>query len=226
LLLNGASVVRWLQEANLVSGVEANVLRYDASNGPAELRVFQADADGVLVLGWNKPLAGALSTDGRLKLSTWLADALRAERPSGGDVESETPSREEGRMSSDIDLENGYVPEGAVLNGVLELQQVLSDWINTSNRPTVGDVGRFGGSPVLKVRMGTDEFVLNRDTKRTSVDAFLAAAAHAGGADRLRWHVTMNARGAVNRVTYQSDDGATPGWYAYVRGVTVPRDLA
>jgi hypothetical protein len=111
------------------------------------------------------------------------------------------------------------------LGRLLELQRVLAHWIEASDRPTVGDVGTFGGSPVITVRMGADEFVLNRDTKRAAVGVFLGAAGAAGGADGLRWHVATNARGGVNRVTYRSDDAPTPGWYAYVRGVSEPRDL-
>lgn len=112
------------------------------------------------------------------------------------------------------------MPERSVVHGALEFERLSSHWLNASNRPTVGEVGRFGGSPIIRVRLGADEFVLNRDTKRAAVRAFLSAAADVrGGADHLRWHVTTNARGAVNRVTYRSDDAPTPGWYAYARGV-------
>jgi hypothetical protein len=71
--------------------------------------------------------------------------------------------------------------------------------------------------------MSTDEFVLNRDTTRAAVGTFLAVAAHSSGADKLPWHVIANARRGINRVTYRSDDAATPGWYAYIRGVSEPR---
>ncbi len=128
-------------------------------------------------------------------------------------------------MSRAFELVDGFVPDGTVVSGVLELQRVLAHWAEESEQPTVGDVGTFGGSPVITVRMGADEFVLNRDTKRAAVQAFLSAVALAGGADNLHWHVTTNARGAVNRVSYRSDDAATPGWYAYVPGVSEPRDL-
>jgi hypothetical protein len=74
--------------------------------------------------------------------------------------------------------------------------------------------------------MGADEFVLNRDTKRAAVRTFLAAAAHAGGADNLSWHVTTNSKGSINRVSYRPDEEATPGWYAYVRKPSSePREL-
>jgi hypothetical protein len=222
LLLNGASVVRWLQEAGLVREFDADVLAYETSNGTAELRVFRAIADAVNVLGWNRPLAGALSSDGRLKLSAWLAAALQESRTKLDESEAESSVIEEAMV---FELEDGYVPVGTVVQTANELARLLAHWLAESDRPTVGDVRRFGGSPVIKVRLGADEFVLNRDTKRAAVHTFLAAAAEADGADRLPWRVTTNARGTVNRVTYRPDDATTPGWYAYVRGVEQPREL-
>lgn len=225
LLLNGAAIVRWLQEAGLVRGFDESVFAYQATNGPGELRVFHALAEGVTLLGWNRPLAGALSADGRRQLTAWLKRVL-CDHADSDDAEAATWIRDENAMSRDADLVDGFVPEGTVVNGVLELQRILSQWIEASDRPTVGEVGTFGGSPVITVRVGWDTFVLNRDTKRAAVRAFLDDAASAGGADHLRWHVTVNARGAVNRVTYRSDEEATPGWYAYIRGVSEPRHLA
>ena len=117
-----------------------------------------------------------------------------------------------------VELVNGYVPVGTTVDGLRALERVLANWAEASNQATVGDVGAYRGSPVIIVRLGSgDEFVLNRDTKRAAVLAFLSAAATAGGADRLPWHVTANSRGTVNRVSYRPDDGPTPGWYAYLR---------
>jgi hypothetical protein len=222
LLLNGASVVQWLQEAGLVDEFEPDVIPYDARNGGAKLRVYRANVDGVLMLGWNRPLAGALSGDGRLKLSSWVADTLQASHTDVDAVPVETRARQEATI---FELENGYVPIGTVVRSASDLERLLAHWLAESDQPTVGDVGSFGGSPVITVRLGADEFVLNRDTKRTAVHTFLAGARQAGGADNLPWRVTTNARGAVNRVTYRADDAPTPGWYAYVRGISEPRDL-
>lgn len=222
LLLNGASAVQWLEEAGLVDEFESDVISYDTRNGGAKLRVYRANADGVEVLGWNRPLAGALSADGRLKLSSWVADTMQAGRIEIDAVQLETQARQEVTM---VELENGYVPIGTVVRSASELERLLAHWLAESNQPTVGDVGSFGGSRVITVRLGADEFVLNRDTKRAAVHTFLAGARQAGGADHLPWRVTTNARGAVNRVTYRADDAPTPGWYAYVGGISEPRDL-
>lgn len=224
-LLNGASVVRWVQEAGLASGFEEDVLIYRADKGDAAIRVYRAVAEGVSFLGWNRPLAGALAADGRRRLTRWVRHALRERVSAGVRGEGSTRAGRKGEMAA-LELVNGYVPVGTTVNGPLELEGVLTHWAQASDHATVGDVGAFGGSPVVMVRMGGDEFVLNRDTKRSAVLAFLAAAAAAGGADRLTWHVTANNRGTINRVSYRPDDGATPGWYAYLRRPSrEPREL-
>jgi hypothetical protein len=129
-------------------------------------------------------------------------------------------------MATNFDLDRGFVQVGTTANSVTELERILSYWVNVSGQQTVGDINGFGGSPVLFVDLGDDMFVLNRDTKRSAVRTFLAAAARSGGADTLRWHVTANKGGRFNRVTYRQDEAPTPGWYAYLRPLaTGPRDL-
>jgi hypothetical protein len=79
LLLNGAAVVEWLQGAGLVGAFDEERVPYETRKGKtAVLRVYRASVGGVVMLGWNRPLAGALSHDGRLKLSSWVAEALQA----------------------------------------------------------------------------------------------------------------------------------------------------
>jgi hypothetical protein len=74
--------------------------------------------------------------------------------------------------------------------------------------------------------MTADEFALNRDTTRAAVREFLTAGARAGGAGNLSWHVTANAKGRCNRVTYRPGNQPTPGWYAYLRSpADRPREL-
>lgn len=129
-------------------------------------------------------------------------------------------------IAADIELVNGYVATGTKVDGAAALEHVLSHWISISDRPTIGDIGAYGGSPALIVTMGADEFVLNRDTKRAAVRSFLDAAQLAG-IDKLSWHVTANSKGKINRVSYRPDDEPTPGWYAYVRKpLAEPRTLA
>lgn len=117
-----------------------------------------------------------------------------------------------------FDLDDGFVPAVVELTGVQELERVLSHWVNSSDRPTVGATGARarGGAPAIAVALRRDRFVVNRDTTRSAVREFLAAAARAGGAPNLPWQVTYNRDGRLNRVTYRTDHGAAAGWYAYL----------
>jgi hypothetical protein len=155
--------------------------------------------------------------------------ARKAAAPLGGPSPGEhRTARESERATPEVvELVNGYVPVGTTVDGLRELARVLAHWAEASNQATLGDVGAYGGSPVILVRGGGgDEFVLNRDTTRAAVLAFLVAAATAGGADRLPWRVTANRRGTINRVGYRPDDNPIPGWYAYLRAPTAePRKL-
>ncbi len=216
-LLNGASVVRWVQQAGLVGAFDENALTYRARTGDRTIRVYRAVPVGVTFLGWNWPLAGPLAAAGRRRLTRWVGWALR-EWVSATLVTKGTRAPVGEGPGPPSEVVNGYAPVGTTVDGAAELERLLAHWAEASNQATVGDLGAYGGSPVILVRLGSgDEFVLNRDTKRAAVVAFLGAAATAGGADRLPWHVTANSRGTVNRVSYRPDDGPTPGWYAYLR---------
>ena len=116
-----------------------------------------------------------------------------------------------------VDPSDGFVRPKLTVEGVRDLERALSYWVNTSDQSTVGAIGSRGGSPVIVVRLAEDSFGVNRDTTRSAVRVFLAAAAQAGDARDLPWRVTHNRDGKVNRVTYRADDDPTPGWYAYLR---------
>jgi hypothetical protein len=171
------------------------------------LRVFRGTSDGVTFLGWNRPLASALPDPAREALEGWVAAALRS--PAGADTSWQEAGAPTG-LGPD-----GFIPPGTVVNSVDELEQLLRRWLQASGQPTIGYVGQFGGSPVLKVTADGLEFALNRDTKRAAVAGFTEAAARAGGAGNLSWHFAPNAQGKRNRMSYLPDDSPTPGWYAY-----------
>jgi hypothetical protein len=219
LLLNGSAAVRWMEHAELVPHFEQGLIRYRTGN----LRVYRAEVDDLKVFGWNRPLAGPLSADGRAKLSSWLAAALQ------GNSRVSTPDRLQTRVSRKrvpmTPFQNGYVQAGTVVQGTSALEELLIQWVTESNRATIGEIGAYGGASVVTVRLETDEFVLNRDTKRAAVETFVAAARKAGGAEKLPWRVMRNQRGSVSLVTYRIDDERTPGWYAYFYGAAEPRKL-
>ena len=110
---------------------------------------------------------------------------------------------------------DGFIRPGTIVTSADELEELLRGWLRASRQPTIGDVGRFGGSPLIKATAGGREFVLNRDTKRAAVAGFAEAAARAGGAGSLPWHLATNAKGNRNRMSYLPDDSPAPGWYAY-----------
>jgi hypothetical protein len=93
-----------------------------------------------------------------------------------------------------VDPSNGFVRPKLRVDGVRNLERALSYWVNVSDQETVGAIGSRGGSPIVEVRLGEDTFALNRDTTRPAVRAFLAAAAQAGDARDLPWHVTSIGR--------------------------------
>jgi hypothetical protein len=111
-----------------------------------------------------------------------------------------------------FDLADGFLRAVLRVNGVRDLERALSYWVNVSEQSTVGAIGTRGGSPVIEVRLQEDRFVVNRDTKRSAVRAFLAAAARAGDARDLPWHVTYNRDGKIDRISYRADEAPTPGW--------------
>ena len=208
-LLNGASVINGLLAAGVMSDLAEDRLGYPAKEGTGYLRVFRGASDGVRFLGWNRPLAGALPDPARHALAEWIAAALR---PPAGASASWQAARTPASPGPD-----GFIPPGTAVNSANELEHLLCNWLRVSRQPTIGDIGRFGGSPLIKVTADSQEFVLNRDTKRSAVTGFTEAAARAGGAGHLPWHLAPNARGNRNRVSYLPDDSPTPGWYAYTR---------
>jgi hypothetical protein len=217
-LVNGASVVAALRQAGLADDFPQDVPGCEAEEDDGHLRVFRAVSDGVLFLGWNRPLAGPLAPGARLRLASWVAAAL----PQAPAVTQVPAGAASGALRAGRGVggrgEDGFIAAGTVAGSAAELESLLAGWVRASGRPTIGDAGAFGGAPLITVRAGAGEFVLNRDTKRAAVMIFLEMAARAGGAENLTWHLAPSARGKASRVSYRPDDEPTPGWYAYQRG--------
>jgi hypothetical protein len=209
-LVNGMSVVQQLQEAGVVDHFDSDTLTFPLTAGVGTLRVFHAVVEGVVFLGWNRPLAGAVPMAGRDRLAEWVREQLK-----NADSMQATASGQ--TTTPSIELRDGFIDSTVTVKDVVSLASLLEEWLAASDRPTVGDVATFGGSPIIVVDLGDDSFVVNRDTKRPAVEAFIRACADRGDATQLSWHVTANSRGAINRVSYRDDDAATPGWYAYLR---------
>ena len=82
-LVNGMSCVHELWAVRVVRSWSEDRLTYATKSGPAELRVFQAEELGVSFVGWNRPVAGQLPTDGREKLREWLVSAAAIDHRAG-----------------------------------------------------------------------------------------------------------------------------------------------
>jgi hypothetical protein len=196
-LVNGASVVKGVQQAGLVDEFDSEFL--DLPQGArGALKVHRAIAGGRLYLGWNKPVVGAIPAAQRQQLTDWLHDQITewtaptpAVPPPGGTAPE-------------------YIPAGTTVS-LDELVPLLSGWASSSGASTIGDVGSFGGRALVTVATPSTSFVLNADTKRAAVLNFLAVA----GVGAPNFRVVANQRGKVNRVVFHPDGRPTPGWYAY-----------
>jgi hypothetical protein len=75
-LVDGASVVRAVADANLADCWSTGELEYEANEGPGRFRVFRATRDGIVFLGWNMPLGGPIPAADRAALSRWITRNL------------------------------------------------------------------------------------------------------------------------------------------------------
>lgn len=170
-LINGTSVIDGLLAAGVVSDLAEDRLAYPAKEGTGYLRVFRCASDGVRFLGWNRPLAGPLPAPARHALAGWVAAALQPQ--------ADAPASWQAACTLANPGPDGFISPGAVVNSADELDHLLRSWLRVSQQPAIGDIGRFGGSPLIKVTADGREFVLNRDTKRSAVASFTEAAARA-----------------------------------------------
>lgn len=162
-------------------------------HGTVTCYLYVADQGTRRWLGWSANLQSGrgISTAFKGELATWLAQALEASAPPG----------------------DGYLPRGLRITGKRELVAVLGTWLEQSVATTIGDIGTFGRTAWLRIDVNGAEVVLDADTKRTAVQAFLRAAA----ADPDRpWLVTTTRTGRAVKVLPGPRDEPAQGWYAYL----------
>lgn len=111
--------------------------------------------------------------------------------------------------------DNGFLPRGVKVASKREFASLLQHWHDTSQAKTIGDVGSFGGTACITVHLGDYHFVLNVDTKRSAVVAYLDHVRRLG--PDPPWRVVANARGTVNKVVFSDDPTNAAGWYHYLR---------
>ena len=112
--------------------------------------------------------------------------------------------------------EDGHLNKGVSVSGKRELHELLSAWFQESGTPTIGDIGSYGGSPCVIIRLDEETTaVLNADTTRPAVKEYLDDA-RMRGVD-AEWLVIPNQNGRLNKVVFDENGEATPGWYCYLR---------
>ncbi len=110
---------------------------------------------------------------------------------------------------------DGFLPRGIKVNGKEGLADLLRRWYLSSQANTIGHVGSYGGTACISVDLGSREAVLNVDTKRTAVAAYLEHVRRLG--PDLPWRVIANKRGTVNKAVFGDNPANAAGWYLYLR---------
>lgn len=205
-LCNGRQVIDQVQAAGLAGLDEAGVIR----SGQVTCRLYSgtAGAGAARWIGWSANLQSSWGVSSELKreLAAWVAQTLseadQITRPPG------PPQPVPDSVSA-----SEYLPRGLRVHGKRELAAVLAAWLECSGAATIGDVGSFGRVAWLRISVGGTEVVLNADTKRPAVDAFVRASAT--DPDRP-WLVVASQRGHATKVLPGPDPVPVPGWYAYL----------
>jgi hypothetical protein len=199
-LLNGRQVLDEVQAVGFAHMTEKGVIPLRSG----ACRLYVGAGGGVRWLGWSTNLQSSWGVSGSFKqeLGAWLSDAGWAAEGAA------VPARAEDGASLDL---SGYLPRGLRVYRKSELVELLGRWLAASRVATLGDVASFGGKPWVIVELTDRRVVLNADTKRRAVEAFLHES---GDAPERPWRVIANQRGRVNKVL--PGPGLSPGWYAYL----------
>ena len=89
-----------------------------------------------------------------------------------------------------------------------ELRMLLTGWRQLSTADTIGDPSKgIGVNPLIKLQIGERRYVLNQDTTRAGVNAFLE-----NETNNYNWVVSIN-----NRVSNHRNGEHIPGLNMYRR---------
>src|SRR6266545_3318036 len=175
-------------------------------------RLLVAEGHGINYVGWSTNLQTSfgVSNEFKQRLAGEVKELVEALVPA-------TPTQVPAPMSTpDIEIDdNGFLPRGVRVSGKREFAALLRRWHNQSQAKTIGDVGCFGGTACITVRLGDHDVVLNVDSKRSAVATYLDHVRRLG--PDLPWRVVANNRGTVNKVVFSDDPADAAGWYQYLR---------
>ncbi len=207
-LLNGATVVEQLQNIGLARLREVKKI----AKGNTTCRLLVGEGHGINYVGWSTNLQTSFGVPNEFKqrLAGEVKELVEALVPA-------TPTQVAAPMSTpDIEIDdNGFLPRGVRVTGKREFADLLRRWHNQSQAKTIGDVGSFGGTACITVRLGDHDVVLNVDSKRSAVATYLDHVRRLG--PDLPWRVVANNRGTVNKVVFSDDPADAAGWYQYLR---------
>lgn len=90
-----------------------------------------------------------------------------------------------------------------------ELFTILKWWKILSKSDTIGDLNKINGNtPLIKIRLGSNIYVINADTTRQGVHAFLENKNNP-------WRVIENENGIKNKITNDLNELSIKGFYMY-----------
>jgi hypothetical protein len=206
-LVNGATVVEQLQDIGLARLREVKKI----AKGNTTCRLLVGEGHGINYVGWSTNLQTSfgVSNDFKQRLAGEVKELVEALVPA-------TPTQVAPMSTPDIEIDdNGFLPRGVRVSGKREFAGLLRGWHNQSQAKTIGDVGCFGGTACITVRLGDHDVVLNVDSKRSAVATYLDHVRRLG--PDLPWRVVANNRGTVNKVVFSDDPADAAGWYQYLR---------
>lgn len=193
-LLNGRSVFERVRATEMSSLEEVGAI--PRANG--DCRIYVGDGNGVRWVGWSTNLQSSfgVTREDKRQLAERIAEIWLTMAPS----------------TAAVTAADGFIPRGTRVSGKAQLMDLLRRWLQESSAPTIGDVGSFGGKPLIHVDLGAHQVALNADTKRVAVEEVVRSSGPIPGP----WPVVANRRGHINKVLPFPTNSPLPGWYAYL----------
>jgi hypothetical protein len=207
-LLNGATAVRQVTEASLAQLHEVSKIPVASTT----CRVLAGEGRGISYLGWSTNLQAGFGVSNEFKQR--LAHTVR--ELAAGLAATDPGLAQAPATASRVEIDSkGLLPHGLKVNGKQELADLLMHWYRSSSAQTIGDARGYGGTAWVTVGLDGHEAVLNADTKRAAVAAYLEHVRQSG--PELPWRATASSRGTVNKVVFSDDPAEAAGWYLYLR---------
>lgn len=216
-LAAGATVKEQLKKMGLVQWEQVGKIPMSTTT----CTLSRGSGGGISYIGWSTNLQSQPGVSNEFKARLAMAVAKIAEPVVAPNSMKDSDQFQEGGLMYDAE---GHLPPITKVSNRTELAALLSHWYNETSAVTIGDVGLFGGRPCISIDLGDHQAVLNVDTKRSAVAAYLQHV-RSNGAE-APWRVVANTRGRVNKLLFDADPAAAAGWYAYLRKpLTTPTSL-